>query len=432
MNTISLNENLLKAVSFVICIFIILIDPNDIIINGGIESYFELRKAIPVKRYTLEDYPPIAAKNSIIFGNHSKPCRQFLNSNAKRETELLYFPSSLVREYKRLYHFKNIYASTRYSLAIENGIVDLWPNLTYLPYLDKPTVGPYDHVVYLATLWPNVFGHLIHDVLSSLITFPTELLEKSYLLVPFNLNITKQYLQILGFPLNNVIQHNGSWVFAQNLYLQVPLEPVNALSVIGLPLVTKKLHERLMLDRTKPTRYVFSNREKNQQRYVHNFHAFFDATKNAFPEYPWEIANVNNSNVARNAQQMNLVKVWVVPSGSNVFNIIFMNKEAGICLIMSEYADYPNFGAAYALDLLMIGFTNDFKHWHTNGGSCDVQLGVQTVGKLIDMMESNNYSLERGWKLAFNIPQLWKLVEDKPEECFSVAKIPNFKSNVLF
>lgn len=408
-----------------------LYEPTEPIFNFKFKEYFKLVDAVPIRRYTLNDVKPVETKIIIVYGNRSKPCRQLLNSDARKETELLYFPSSLVREYRRIYHFKDIYASTRYSLATKDGIVDLWPELTYLPYLDKPTTGPYGEVVYLATLWPNVFGHLIHDVLSSIVTFPMELINRSYLLTPFNLNISKQYLEILGFPTNKVIQHNGSWVFCQNLYCQVPLEPVNALSIQGITNVSKKIHEKLKLDLIEPTRYVFSNREEGKQRHIHNLIEFFEATKEKYFNYPWELANVNSTNVTVNAKQMASIKFWVVPSGSNVFNIVFMNKNAGVLLIMSEYADYPNFGAAYALDLLMIGFTNDFKHWHTNGGDCDIAIGLRTISKLLSLMKTNEIKYDYNWKLAFDINHLWELVEDQPEEPFSVAKIENFRSTVI-
>ena len=214
---------------------------------------------------------------------------------------------------------------------------------------------------------------------------PEDIINKSMILIPYNLNEAKEYLEIFNIPLSKVLSYPYTWYYAYNLYMILPLEPVNSMNLYSFQKVIQKLRNAFNVNNIIGTRYIITNRRPKNPRYIRNFPILARSIRALITEVHWEVIKPIYESVEQTAKTVATFKVWVAPSGSMLMNMIYMNfnKTTGLCMICSDCVDYPNCGLAVTLDIWTISFTNKFLHHVIGGGCCDVSYGLTCVRRIL-------------------------------------------------
>ena len=344
---------------------------------------------------SLDAVDVVKYKEYVFWNEESSSYKQILPKNA---TNAVYFySSSMLREQVRYMHIKNIYCSPGRGIATADAQVRIWPDPIKI-IEEIPTNVSYEHIIFLYSEWGNVFGHFLQDCLSQLTWFPKRLIDKSMIIISFDINQSMPYLKVFGIPKEKVIYYQKSWFYAYNLYMALPTEAVNSMNVYSFKKVVKKLRKRFKVDSIKAAKYVVTNRKRRMSRCIKNFSKLKAALKAALPNYQWEMIKPINDNLGITARTIATFKCWVAPSGSLFMNMLFMNLhgKSGVVFVGSELADYPNFGLANILGIWAITWTNQFPHHQKGGGEVDIFYGVRCIARICYALSTGKWPLE--WK----------------------------------
>ena len=273
--------------------------------------------------------------------------------------QFAYFHSAIFRERIRFLHIKNAFASSNSMIAKNDGIVKFWDWHEYGRLWDKTGLGCYDHLIHIPCLWSCIYGHFISDYLVGIVLMPQEIIDKSFVLTQFWGVMSKQFLNIIGFRNSQIVNHYNEWCFAKNLYVITSGDPYLGHSVYGITQLAKVFNEKLHLDEIKADRYYVLNREKNKERWISNFNELFIEINKALPQYKWEIFKQIPRKVKRSIKQWAAIKVMVCHAGSGSFNIPFMKKGTGLCVIMPNSLEYGIAANAASLGIWVIGVSHD-------------------------------------------------------------------------
>jgi hypothetical protein len=301
-----------------------------------------------------------------------------------------FYTSSMVREYDRLIHIENAYVSSYKTVSLANGRIIVWNQTEELVFPRFETSKqPYENVVYLYSVWGEVFGHFLHDSLTSLIQIPSSILNKSIVLLQYPLNNAYAYTDLLGYP-REMFKFSIPFVFTKNLYMFISAEDRSGQQVVGFRKLRAMLRDKFEVDKINATRYVMSNR--NRTRKINNWDDFTLTVRNTFPAYNWEEETIPYNNVEKCAKLLASLIFWFSPCGSNINNVIFMKEGAGVCVAMTNYTDMPNYAAAYISKVWMIGFNNPkMLHFNSTGGVIDVQTGIHCIRSLLYVLKNSSW-----------------------------------------
>ena len=187
---------------------------------------------------------------------------------------------------------------------------------------------------------------------------PQEIINKSYIMAQFYGQLSKQFLNIIGISDSQIVYHYNQWCFAKNLYVITSDEPFLGHSVYGVPLLAKILTEKFHLDEIKANKHCLMNREKNKERYITNFNDLYKEICKTLPQYKWIIFDSISKNMKKTIKQWASVKIMVCHSGSGPFNIPFMKKNSGLCIIMPNSIEYGVGANAASLGIWVIGVSH--------------------------------------------------------------------------
>ena len=321
------------------------------------------------------------------------------------------FSSAIARELCHLIHIKNIYCTSLRALSTEDKQIIIY-NEKKLPKLS--TKYGYNSIIYLYSDWGQVFAHFLHDCLPQLLFYSKELVDKSMIMISFNVDFAQQYLQLFNISKNQILFDKSSWYFTNNLYLCISIEPHNGFNMYSFPKIVKLLRKELNISSINSVRFVFINRKKGEKRYIQNFQNFYLVAKKQFP-VKWDIDILNYSNLTKIAQQFASIKLLVTPSGSHTNYLIFMqrNFSCGICLIQSEWIDLPNFISAFNNQIWMNGFCNTWRHHDRKPHNCNLTLGLECLSNLYYAILNhkwNNKALTTTQN-AFNFEEIIKMAK---------------------
>ena len=214
---------------------------------------------------SLDAVDVVKYKEYVFWNEESSSYKQILPKNA---TNAVYFySSSMLREQVRYMHIKNIYCSPGRGIATADAQVRIWPDPIKI-IEEIPTNVSYEHIIFLYSEWGNVFGHFLQDCLSQLTWFPKRLIDKSMIMISFDINQSMPYLKVFGIPKEKVIYYQKSWFYAYNLYMALPTEAVNSMNVYSFKKVVKKLRKRFKVDSIKAAKYVVTNRKRRMSRCI--------------------------------------------------------------------------------------------------------------------------------------------------------------------
>ena len=311
------------------------------------------------------------------------------------ESVVQIFSSAIARELCRLIHIKDVYCNSNKVIALYNKQIIIYSEKNNVKYKTQD-LQYHENIIYLFSEWGNVFAHFVHDCLPQLILIPKDIIEKSMIMISFNINISIQYFELLNISKDQILYDNKIWYFTNNLYICYSIEPHNGFNMYSFPKIVDLLRTRLNITTINAYRYVFMNRNKGEKRYIENMNEFYIFTKKEMNHINWENDKLNYTKLNQIAFNFATIKLLVTPSGSHTIYMIFMNRNytVGICLIQSEWIDLPNYITAYNNEIWMNGFCHSWKHHDNSPHNCSIEIGIRTVSNLYYAITSHKWNEE--------------------------------------
>jgi hypothetical protein len=380
-------------------------------------------KCDPQKNIPLYAVNGLELKNFITYQKDFNDKQQLHIFENEIGSPVIFYSSSVAREFDRLVHLKNVYVSSWKMVATRDAMIKVWENTEEVVSRSLETGTSYESVVYLYSPWGEVFGHFLHDSLTALIQIPKEIVDKSVIVMQYYPPYCYNYLDFLGYPRNKFVFHYNEYVFAENLYMYVPVESRSGQNVVGIQKLRDILTKKLNLDKIHPNRYVLSNRPKKGYRYIQNFDELVGYIRTNFTNIEWEVLSIPFSKIDVCGRIMRSIKIWFSPCGSNINNVIFMAKGSGVCIAMSQYIDMPNYGQCITCGIWAVGFNNfNMIHHKLNGGNCSSTLLIKSIDCLLYAMKYGQFQAYNNSFHPFNISKTKRKLENNPSQIFIVSK----------
>ena len=243
--------------------------------------------------------------------------------------------------YAHWVHLKNVYVYNTFSFLTENfSFVDI-ENVQILKQFRSvqpaPLISEYSSVIGFGHLNVFIYGHWIDDVLSPLTLFPEDIIKNSYFLVNTN-KYWRETLPIFGINQDQVIcLKEPSYIYASNFFTVV--DPLPHMAHFGgcMKKVIMKMKIYYNLIDAIPEYYYISNREKT--RSLTNIFEIVKAAQETYPEYNiMYVTDPYNLNDA--AKLWSSARFIFMPTGSNFYKEMFMQKGAVACVGLGDAMDY--------------------------------------------------------------------------------------------
>lgn len=171
--------------------------------------------------------------------------------------------------------------------------------------------------------------------------------------------------------------------------MYLPIEDRGGFTLFGFKKIRGILREKLRVEEIPATKYALTNRYKTRK--LHNLGEVLKSFNENFPQYKWEIVPLSYESVAVCAKTLASFIVWFTPCGSQMSNSIFMHKDCGICISMSNIIDYQNYQIVYVSPVWVIGFNNKYGHQDPKGGNSTIDKAVRCMGILLETMKNKKW-----------------------------------------
>ena len=343
-------------------------------------------------------------RNYIYFPSYNSSYSQLIDKNATKSGFFYY--SAVAREYGRFIHLKQVYCTSEKAIS-KDGIVYKFLTMIYTKQL--PTACAYDHIVFLYSPWGNIFAHWLQDCLPVLFLVPQEILNKSKIMVSFK--NYRPWFDLFNISDSQVIYDLDHFYFAENLYFYNSVDSINGLCIHSFNKLVSFLKDKFELNKIKATRYVFSNKEKNEMRSIANLNEFYEKAQEVFPQYKWDWDKWDHNDLKGLAQTVASIKILVSPSGSKLYNSIYMNFNytTGICIINSNKIDSPNYAMGLSLGIWQIGYTHKYEHY-AKWWNCSIPYGLICLKRLLYVVDHGKWPNDTfdQMKEVFNLTKLFK------------------------
>ena len=398
--------------SFVPCIFILVSLLPKIELNCLIDFPFlrnEVRLLSPSDTWEMKTF--------IYYPNYTSCYTQLVSRTANKS--IAYYPSAVGREYSFYVHLKDMYCTPSKGIANNDNLIltnDLGLMAGFPKIFSNET---FEHIVFLYSSWGDVFGHWLQDCMPALLFIPQEIINKSMIMVSINLPTAKQWLEPFGINESRILSDTRYWYYTQNLYLYYQIEKFHGSTIYSMQKLINVLRDKFKVNDIKGTKYVLSNKRKEEYRSFSNFEDLFKETCKTFPKYPWEMEEWDYSNVSKLALQVAEIKVLISPSGSKTYYDIFMNHDlsCGILLLMAGSIDFPCFGLGITLDIWQIGMTNgDVWHW-AKWIPCNITNALINTKRILYAVEHHKWpeGTFNDLREAFNLTKIRNITDVHPD-----------------
>ena len=341
------------------------------------------------------------------------------------------FSSAIARELCRLVHLNNVYCNADKIIAKGNKQIVIYTEKKVMNFSTK-NLQHYENIIYLFSEWGNVFAHFIHDCLPQLILIPKDIIEKSMIMISFNIDIAMQYFELLNIQSSKILYDKKLWYYTENLYMCYSIEPHNGFNMYSFPKIVKILRTKLNISEVQAYRYIFLNRNKGEKRYIENMDEFYVCTQNQIPYVQWEFEQLNYTSLIHIANVFSTVKLLVTPSGSHTIYMIFMNRNysVGICLIQSDWIDLPNYISAYNNEIWMNGFCHTWQHHDCSPHNCSIDTGIQMINNLYHAIMNNKWdnNIDPNMREAFD----FKTIEKLAKKNYNETQAMYMRNNTIF
>ena len=360
-------------------------------------------------------------KDFIYFPTYNSSYSQIVSKNSTRS--VCFYSSSIAREYVRYVHMTNAFCSS--AKAVAKGDTIFWIGSQY--FLDQlPTAGYYENIVFLYSPWGNIFAHWLQDCLPALLFIPHDIIEKSKIMISFKPEAAMQWLSLFNINESQILYDMDSWYYADNIYMYYSLDPISGLLLHSFAKLKDYLREKFNVNDIKASRFVFSNKNKNEWRSISNMNEFMEYVRENLPNYKWEYEEWNYSCLSCLAQNIATYKILISPPGSKLYYQIFMNPnfQCGICMISSLLIDGPNYGLGLAYEIWQIGFCNKFDHF-ARWKPCNIYYGLTSIKRLLHAVENGKWpeNTFEDMREVFNLTEIFNESKNNLEKIIRLSKV---------
>lgn len=265
-------------------------------------------------------------------------------------------PSSVLKSIVYVGHFNNAYLGIQSS--VHNHHIQFYHKQTFENKTIK-IIGNYNvGVVFVQHFWQ--WGHMIHDFLTSIMYLPQNVLNNEFVLVEVHngRNDPQKWLYFLGLKAKLIRFTENQKIFVKRLYFVTGGSEAHSVTVGGIPRLRKFIKQKFILDQIKPTKYCLFNRD-TVWRHIENFDEIYKIlVKEIILENneKWIQMTPNFDNLSDVLKIWSEIKVLIAPSGSMIYNSIFMREKTGLLLFMGHF-DEPNIQLCLASNIYMIAMT---------------------------------------------------------------------------
>lgn len=305
---------------------------------------------------------------------------------------IVYYSSAAVREFTRLYHFRNAIVTSSGVFSTDSMVA--FPNWAARVAQSEITMSDkvIDHLIIgKPTFYP--WGHFITDSpISALLEFPEEIVNKCQLYFYMSSYYFRDNLQQMGFGHLKFanIEHEGTLV--KNLYVSAPNDLVTSQSHF-CRLLREKLFKLYNVKNITPTKGVISNRPSHGSRYIQNIDDWIKAIKTSYPKIDWKFYSDHElGRIKETVAILSEAKYLVTPSGSNAMKCLYMQEDTGMCMLDMEIDNWSILGLAQALGIWVSSSYNPNFPWiDRSKGPIDIAMNIRFLGYLIYAVENKKW-----------------------------------------
>ena len=198
-----------------------------------------------------------------------------------------------------------------------------------------------------------------------------------------------QMLNLIGIENERIIEFNDPdcFMYVDKLYSVTCCDMGNRF--YGEPVKSAQIffRDKLNLSRSKPTNYIFQNRNKGELRYVINWEELFNLTITTYPEYNWQIDNNTIFELYYISRFFNSILCLVSPTGSNIANVIFMQPGSVAAVIFSNWMDIPAICTCASCDVYMVLSYSPGNHWRYIPWIIDPVVFNESIGRVVKYLK---------------------------------------------
>ena len=243
-------------------------------------------------------------------------------------------------------------------------------------------IATYDNVIALGNTQLGAFSHYFIDILAPLTLFPQEVIEKSYVIIPFNNAAPVESIFAFGVIRKHlIILQPKEWIFARNCYSTIPPPHVRHFGSM-MRIVSQKLRRYYKVDVIIPTNYFITNRKSGEFRYISNMFEIFETIKHYY-------INEYNVSFLDDPKDMNeMARTWAsaklifVVTGSTCIKSVFMKEKSVMIIALANMMDnveplYAAINEVFTLTFPVKGLLH-FQRW-TNF-TINITIAVRVFG----------------------------------------------------
>lgn len=265
----------------------------------------------------------------------------------------------------------------------------------------KKTIGHYPIGVYYTQVWYH-WGHMVHDFINAMMFVPKEIYDRGFVVPTLRTGYAATYDFLYNIGLADKIKlldlGDGNQVLVDELYILGTTHYAHGYSVGGFQRLRKLVFNRFQLNGIKPYKFCIINRP-GKTRLIHNIKELLQALteKTKIDEgQKWIIEDSNVSDFNATVKRWSTIKMVVTPSGSGIYNSIFMQEKTGILVMMTFMMDMPNIHIAAISNIYMIGVGHKkFGHDFIEAMPCDIDRMVLCANRLIELLQTGNLNMDQ-------------------------------------
>ncbi|EAY07889.1 hypothetical protein TVAG_142430 [Trichomonas vaginalis G3] len=320
--------------------------------------------------------------------------------------QIVFFSSAAIREFTRLYHFKN--ALVTYMGVFCKDCQVKFPNDHV--GVDTSSITVSNRVIENLIIGKTTFipwGHFLTDSpISSLLYLPEEIVNKSQYYFYKESFFYGDNLKAFGWGHLQRASLYRDATLVKNLYMAVPNDFVN-----GQTYFFRLLRERLMklykCEDIKPTQGTISNKGLYKPRHISNMDKLIERIRETYPNITWTYHSDDQiSNTAVAIKILSATKYFVTPCGSAAFKILYMHENTGICIVGMAITDWANLGICQAMGIWCTYSYNPTLPWlDRSTGIIDIEMNLRFLSYLIYAVDNQKWPTVTKDKVEFLFEQ---------------------------
>lgn len=187
------------------------------------------------------------------------------------------------------------------------------------------------------------YGHFIVEVMMGLYQIQLSKKKPDFYILPQNHSFQKELVKLLGISESQIIPADkNKLVFAKELIIPTLLNDYEIIEyrkhthfrILSQPRILRELYTEILSHSSgSPSRKIFFARPKNSNRNITNA----SEVEAVFEEFGFEIILPDSLSIKKKIQLLQETKILAGMHGAGIINSIFLNKQATLFELFSEY-----------------------------------------------------------------------------------------------